>query len=425
MAEVVEIELVSDELELRRELERLAAVYRSGLLDAPPERQYDDLVLLAQQVCGSSSALLSVVGSSHQWIKARVGLALCQTPREVAFCDHVVRGGALLIVEDTHQDARFAENPLVIGPPYIRFYAGVPLWSEGQILGALAVLDLVPRALSPPQQAALEALGRQAQAQVELTRTRAQLRRRRARLLEHQRRISRLIEITEELHYVLEHTVEHAASELAAHLDAMASERADAATIQHHARLSRQQLTCVSMAVGRQRHLKERLAASMTLDRAPIDWLDLRDVLHDSFSELLTLRGQRLTIALPAELPELWADRDVLERMLILLLDNAASTSPHDAALELRITPCDDALEVSVHDQAPTLSPQLHEVMFSRGGRVAAHAAGQAAAWGAGLLFCRAAMSAHGGDITVRAPEDAPHGNVFTLRFTSDTPPAQ
>ena len=102
-------------------------------------------------------------------VQVTVGTSLTQTARSVAFCAHTIEQDDLFVIPDTLADDRFRENPLVVGDPWVRFYAGAPLVThDGHALGGLCVLDRVPRVLTSGQQAALHALGRQVVAQLEL-----------------------------------------------------------------------------------------------------------------------------------------------------------------------------------------------------------------------------------------------------------------
>lgn len=149
---------------------RLAALRRYRILDTEPERAFDDLTLLASQICGTPIAAITLIDEKRQWLKAKIGLAVTETARDVSFCTHAIeRPDEIMIVPNALTDARFSSNPFVVREPLIRFYAGAPLVSgEGHALGTLCVLDHVPRTLSTDQQQALAALGRQAQAQLEL-----------------------------------------------------------------------------------------------------------------------------------------------------------------------------------------------------------------------------------------------------------------
>jgi signal transduction histidine kinase len=154
------------------ELQRLNALYAFDVLDTVHETAFDDIATLAATICRAPIALVSLIDRDRQWFKACIGLGVRETPRDQAFCAHaVLEPASLLIVEDTATDARFAGNPLVLGEPHIRFYAGAPIVSdEGLPLGTVCVIDRVPRSLSIEQQTALAALARQTSALLKLRR---------------------------------------------------------------------------------------------------------------------------------------------------------------------------------------------------------------------------------------------------------------
>jgi PAS domain S-box-containing protein len=145
------------------EEKRLQALQRYGILDTPPESEYDDLVQLAARMCGVPIALISLVDSERQWFKAITGLpGVKETERCISFCTFAIEQEQVFVIEDATKDARFAACPLVEGAPYIRFYAGVPIQSEdGFNLGTLCVIDRVPHVLSEDQRRGLLALKRQ------------------------------------------------------------------------------------------------------------------------------------------------------------------------------------------------------------------------------------------------------------------------
>lgn len=153
------------------ELRRQEALSQYQILDTAPEAVFDELTHLAVQICRTPIALISLVDARRQWFKARVGLTLTETPRELAFCAYTILQTEPLIVPDALNDERFATNPLVTAGPKIRFYAGIPLINEdGYALGTLCVIDYVPHQLSPHQVKALQGLALQAVSELNLRR---------------------------------------------------------------------------------------------------------------------------------------------------------------------------------------------------------------------------------------------------------------
>ncbi len=152
------------------EQERLAALRGYEILDTEPEAGFDDLTLLASYVCQTPVALISLVDADRQWFKSKVGVTFTETSRDIAFCASAILQPDVFIVPDARKDERFADNPLVVSDPQVRFYAGATLTTKGHALGTLCVVDRVPRELSPEQVEALKALSRQVLAQLELRR---------------------------------------------------------------------------------------------------------------------------------------------------------------------------------------------------------------------------------------------------------------
>ena len=162
---------------------RQDALDRLYIVDTRAEDAYDDIARLAQMLCGTPIALVSLVDRDRQWFKARVGTLLEWIPREISFCDHTIRDSASVMqVHDARVDERFRDNPLVKGEPHARAHAGAPSASglcsaasrasanlrgapivtrDGHAIGAVCVVDYEPRVLDEVQLAGLQALARQ------------------------------------------------------------------------------------------------------------------------------------------------------------------------------------------------------------------------------------------------------------------------
>jgi PAS domain S-box-containing protein len=153
------------------ELQRLKSLKECCILDSSPENVFDDLTSLAARLCDTPIALVSLVDAERQWFMSAVGIDAKETHRDSAFCAHAILGHEPLIVTDAAVDPRTFDNALVLGPPHIRFYAGIPLRTgDGYALGTLCVIDTVPREITAPQLADLEVLARQVTSQLELRR---------------------------------------------------------------------------------------------------------------------------------------------------------------------------------------------------------------------------------------------------------------
>lgn len=169
---------------------RLRTLHDYKILDTEPEQAYDDLTNLASLICRTPLSLVSLIDSDRQWFKSHRGTSLQQTSLDTSICACVARERKMLIVPDASQDPRFKDMELVKGPPFIKFYAGVPLISpEGQVLGALCVIDLEPRLLTTEQLESLQSLARQVMTHLELHKSKLQVEEQQARLV-HKRKLA-------------------------------------------------------------------------------------------------------------------------------------------------------------------------------------------------------------------------------------------
>lgn len=155
----------------KNEAKRLKVLWQYDVLDTVPEEVFDDLTDLAAHICEAPIALISLVDENRQWFKSRVGTSLKETSRDISFCAHAILQNGLFVIADATKDPRFRDNPIVTGPPKVRFYAGVPLKSpDGYALGTLCILDKKPKRLCPEQKRALMVLARHVETQLELRR---------------------------------------------------------------------------------------------------------------------------------------------------------------------------------------------------------------------------------------------------------------
>jgi PAS domain S-box-containing protein len=138
---------------------RLRALRRLHLLDTPVEERFDRIVRTAARLFRVPITLVTLVDESRQWFKARVGLDVTATGRDVSFCGHAILSPRTFVVHDALADERFADNPLVTGEPHVRFYAGQPLHaSDGSTVGTLCLIDREARGFTDEERQQLEDL---------------------------------------------------------------------------------------------------------------------------------------------------------------------------------------------------------------------------------------------------------------------------
>lgn len=149
---------------------RLGDLLALDILDTPPEERFDRIVRLATAMLKVPIALISLVDTERQWFKACIGLDVRQTDRSASFCAHALASDKPLIINDALEDVRFHDNPLVVGHPYIRFYAGRPIHGpRGYRVGTLCIIDDKPREISQSELDVLEDLGALAERELQAT----------------------------------------------------------------------------------------------------------------------------------------------------------------------------------------------------------------------------------------------------------------
>lgn len=153
----------------KNEDERLEALLATKLLDSAPEASFDNLTELAAEICQTPIALVTLLDSSRQWFKSKVGIDFQETPKKDSFCQYTILDDGMLEVRDASKDPRFDTIPAVTSTEHVRFYAGFPIKTEqGYPLGTLCVLDRKPRQLDSAQARALYILSKEVEKLIQL-----------------------------------------------------------------------------------------------------------------------------------------------------------------------------------------------------------------------------------------------------------------
>jgi signal transduction histidine kinase len=411
---------------------RLQALDRLRVLDTPPEPAFDGIVRLAAHICDAPMSAISLVDRDRQWFKARLGVALTETPAEFAFCALAMAGEEILVVEDAAADPRFATSPLVVGPPHQRFYAAAPLrTSQGHALGALCVLDRVPRALTAAQRDALATLATQVVmllehrlALNEQAESGAALQAKARELADLNGRLRDAVSTAERANRLKDEFLANMSHELRTPLNAILgfsklTERAIFGPIPdpykgYAADIHRSGLHLLDL-VNDLLDLSKINAGCETLDEKQVMLPQVASEVLDLMRPRAESKGVRL-VAEHLEPVVVRADARRLRQILLNLLSNAVKFTAPGGSAELRATLQQDGdLVVFVQDTGLGMSEQECQNVFEPFVRGATHEVRNEEGTGLGLPITKRLVELHGGTIAMASQRGV--GTTVTVRL--------
>lgn len=154
---------ILSDLTPEQEKARLDKINELDLVKSGTNAILEELVARTKAIVGSKYAAITILDEKNQWLKTEIGLGICSTERDLAFCNHTILRpeGVAFTVEDTLEHISFKESPLVLNPPHIRSYVGLPLiTSDRQAVGALCAFDEKPNVFTHQQISELAELAR-------------------------------------------------------------------------------------------------------------------------------------------------------------------------------------------------------------------------------------------------------------------------
>lgn len=381
------------------EADRLTALESFRVVDIGFEQAFTDLVALAAAICDTPMAAISFVAEDRQWFKVRVGLDIKETARGIAFCAHTIEDDRIFEVEDAATDARFSTNPLVVGNPHMRFYAGAPLIAaEGARLGALCVIDDRPRKLTDAQRSALAILSRQVQAQLELRRAVRVLAERKLAAKAQLATLQRLRDDKDRLLAFLVHDLRSPLSSIVSNAQYLEDECADE---------SREAARDISSSA---RVLVERVDELLSVHRAARAQLEpelvttdlgalLREVAHEASA---TVAQSHRDIEVASSVGIVLTDGKLVRRIVENLVSNAIRHTPTGGQIRIDAHALPGRLRIAVSDTGPGISAEDRERIFEPHVQLERDASVRKASnVGLGLAFCKTAVTALDGTIAV------------------------
>lgn len=394
--------MAQDSLRAQNESARLAALHSYKILDTANEDDFDHITSLAALVCNAPIALVSLVDDDRLWFKSAHGIQVKDIPRRSAFCSHAILNPELpLIIEDTRSDPRVNDCHLVVGAPFVRFYAGFPLIvDEGHVIGTLCVLDNESRTLTPSQKTAMFHLSRQV-----------------LRLLELRKayfRLNGIERMRSDLSNMLIHDLRSPLSAVTMFLENFM--RDSAGTVAEDLRED------VSRSMGVVGSVLEMVSsivdvARLEEEQMPID-RSHSDVTAIAQSAIARVQGPDVKVILSGDASmSASCDASLITRVIGNLVSNAMKHS-HGTAVEVHVTQAEGNAVVTVTDHGPGIPAERHARIFQKFGSVQGDPKNRAYSTGLGLPFCKMVVDAHGGTIGLK---EAPGGGSrfwFTMPLT-------
>lgn len=385
------------------EAQRLSNLRDYMIMDTIPEVDFDQITMLASQICDTPISLVSLVDERRQWFKSHHGLKVRETPKDIAFCSHAINDPAHpFIVSDSRNDQRFYDNPLVTGDPHVIFYAGVPLVTpEGHALGTLCVIDNKPKEISGEQITALKALSNQVMCQMELRRKNTQL------SLTYDELMNNYMDI-EQFASVAAHDLRSPLHNITALVDYFLDDNAqnvsqDGLLYLQHIKTSSLQLTRLIDAI-----LEYSKSTQVILKKK--EHFILQDVLDSIIQLLKTPPG--ITINYDRSPMEMNTSKIAVQQILLNLVNNAIKYNHRrDPVIDITFAEEGDLYLINVTDNGPGIPEQHLNTIFDmfKTVRISSNSGS-----GIGLSIVKRLVRKLHGDVTVSSSAE---GTTFSIRI--------
>lgn len=396
------------------ETQRLHKLRELDIMDTLEEQAYDDLTLLAAEICNTPIALVSLLDENRQWFKSHHGLDARETPRNVAFCAHAILQDDLFVIEDSDKDERFHDNPLVTGQPHVKFYAGAPLiMDDGSHIGTLCVIDHHARGLTENQKKALTALARQVVSQLDLRLTVRELKE-----LDHAKD-EFLSMVSHELRTPL--TSIKGSLSLLTHVSGSLDEQS-CNMLDIARRNSEQLLTIVNDILD----LAKMEAGKLEMDYHLIDLVELLQQTLQMNMAYIKQCGCDASLVLPngTDVSEqgIWVkvDPQRISQVVSNLLSNAAKFSSKGGQIELLVAIENSSVKVSVIDHGMGIPPEQQDLLFSKFRQIGKPSNQKLPGTGLGLNICKHIVEAHKGKIGFHSVPSEKTEFYFTLELAKE-----
>ncbi|NRA43574.1 MAG: GAF domain-containing sensor histidine kinase [Oligoflexales bacterium] len=396
------------------EEQRLRSLYDLFILDTDIETEYQHLVELTANILETPICLISLIDQNRQWCKAKLGVEIEETPREISFCTHTILKNEPMIINDLNKDNRFAQNPFVVNEPNVKFYAGVPIKYEKDLnLGTLCVLDVKERQPSERQIDGLKILAEAVSSNLKLRFEHFQNLKKEEELQFNFSRVQELLQENRDLTSMLIHDFKNPLSVITSACNMIIDKN----------KKPEKYIEKISSSAGRIGQMIESFLDTED-DELLSDQLNLVRVSVKRFLEKLrqSLNSEE---SLPIELGKIQLEDVVLDEGLISrVLENLISNANKYASdsekiyIECLDEPQKNSVVFNVKDQGPGIPNNLKQKVFKKNFKSGVAQKPQTSSQGLGLAFCQKVVEAHKGLIWIE--DHYPKGSSLCFRIQKD-----
>ena len=338
------------------EEERLKSLESYCILDTLPEVDFDNLAILAAEICDTPISLVSFIDEKRQWYKSRVGIDASEIDRDYTFCGHAITiSNDIFIVPDSREDERFFDNPAVTGELKVVFYAGVPLVTQkGLPIGTLCVVDQKPRELTQNQIRSLKALSDQTMKLLELRLNKIELEKTLGKLEEKNKEV-------EKFAYIAAHDLKSPLANISMLSDFFVENYGIAIDDEGH-----EILHLIKRSSSKLREMIDSLLVYSKSDKnLKENWTEVSiKVLEDEISNLFTFKNN-CSIAFKSNVDSIKTNKTAIEQIIINLVANAIKYNDKEIAeIEIELIEEKAFYKISVKDNGVGIPEEHHERIF-------------------------------------------------------------
>ncbi|WP_277479853.1 GAF domain-containing sensor histidine kinase [Catalinimonas alkaloidigena] len=382
-----------------------------------PENDFDDLLRLASLHCNAPYAVLTIFEKERKWFKAKADIHFIESPFEIDFCMQTLHTNDIVLVEDTRADERFAQLPMVLSVPKIRFYLAIPIFiSEGYRVGNLCVLDTVARTLSKDQIFGLEVIAKQLMQQLEFKLQVLDLTKSIGKIHKQNKELKRLNLVSNKLISIISHDL-----------------RSPMTTLKGFIEVSNLNILDQIESIQFRKGITEMLNSTLDLMENLIQWgsmhmkesrvvyqpLQLDSLIQEVIShlQLITLHKKNSVICHLSEPYMILGDHVMLKFIIRNLLQNANKFTD-EGVIEITVTQNDQFHKISIKDSGVGMKKEQIINLFNWSKRISTRGTVGEKGAGIGLMICKEFVEKHGG--TLEGESTFQKGSIFSFTLSKD-----